>query len=549
MLAVLSLSLVGSWLGGSTWRAPLASPVARRVSHVPHCLESDIESLEVQADAAGYEGDSFVTVGLTAPGVAQNLAAANVSAPNALQRSSFAPIASGRDVIIHACTGSGKTLAFLLPLLQALDPTSREPQALVLCPSRELAFQTLRVASMLLQGTSLRVCGAAGGANPARQIEKIRKEKPQLLVGTAGRVRELAFEWRKLKLQRVRHLVIDEVDDALRGANLKPTVELIDSFRDGRPLQLIFASATADTPTVRRSAVQLLDRPLLLRLVQPGAPPSPNGVAELPLTLRHGVYVLPAQKHLEAIRQLAHSSPTPTCLVFVNSPHRAKMVCEKLAEGYGVTAAPLYGQQEREEKVDVMRRRDPGSAYPARAPQRMILTSRHHDAKCPACHILYCRLLDGRLRFVVTTEMGARGLDIPGLSHVVNLELPTDTGHYVHRAGRTGRAGADGTVISVVSPEKTFVVEKLTKRLGLTLEHVTFRAGQLERAKSPRKRKPPPAATQEQGGGTEVAGRGGAGRGRAGRGGAGRGGARRGRHAPPRPALAVRPPATAQARR
>ena len=159
---------------------------------------------------------------------------------------------------MSALGGSLRTIADLLreaslsgalpTTLQQLDATSKEPQALVLCPSRELAFQTYRVAELALAGSGLRVGAVAGGANPQRQIEKVRKERPQLLVGTAGRVCELAFERGKLKLQRVRHLVLDEVDAALQPPHLDDTRRLLDyTSSDGRPLQLVFASATADT--------------------------------------------------------------------------------------------------------------------------------------------------------------------------------------------------------------------------------------------------------------------------------------------------------------
>ena len=114
---------------------------------------------------------------------------------------------------------------------------------------------------MLLKDSPLRVAAVAGGANGARQVEKIRKDRPQLLVGTAGRVRELAFEWRKLKLQSVRHLVVDEVDDALRSSNLDATVEVIQSFRD-----VSHRGVTADTRTVDecrpRALVPALGHPL-----------------------------------------------------------------------------------------------------------------------------------------------------------------------------------------------------------------------------------------------------------------------------------------------
>ena len=147
---------------------------------------------------------------------------------------------------------------------------------------------------------------------------------------------------------------------------------------------------------------------------------------------------------LETMKSLYHSQPAPKCLLFVNSPHRVKIVCEKLWDSYGIPAEPLYGDQEREERVEVMR-----------------------------------KLLDGRCRMAVTTEMGARGLDLPGLTHVVNLELPTDVSHYVHRAGRCGRAGAPGTVLSVVPQNKAFVVTKLANALGVPLHQMMIKGGEI----------------------------------------------------------------------
>ena len=256
----------------------------------------DMERLEVRADAARAEGAmSFEALGVSVPGVAANLAAANITAPNALQRATFGPISSGRDAIIHAWTGSGKTLAFLLPLFELLDASSREPQALVLCQSRELAVQIARVAELALAGTGLGVVAVVGGANPNNQLEKIKKNRPQLIVGTPGRVNDLAFEWQKLKLQRVRHIVIDEVDDALRPPHLDPTLRLIESAHDGRPLQLIFASATADTAAVRRAATQLLRKPILVRLL-PAAGVASDAAAQLPEGITHGLCVVEERK-------------------------------------------------------------------------------------------------------------------------------------------------------------------------------------------------------------------------------------------------------------
>ena len=174
---------------------------------------------------------------------------------------------------------------------------------------------------------------------------------------------------------------------------------------------------------------------------------------------------------LETMKSLYHSQPAPKCLLFVNSPHRVKIVCEKLWDSYGIPAEPLYGDQEREERVEVMR-----------------------------------KLLDGRCRMAVTTEMGARGLDLPGLTHVVNLELPTDVSHYVHRAGRCGRAGAPGTVLSVVPQNKAFVVTKLAKALGVPLHQMMIKGGEIAEI-TPGARRGGGGGAKDGGGSTSAGGR------------------------------------------
>ena len=207
----------------------------------------------------------------------------------------------------------------------------------------------------------------------------------------------------------------DETDAALRSRVLEASM-----------LEVPNLGWTMDALTAGAAALEVLALLLLeVGVVALGA--------QLPSSITHGVWVIERNKGLKAVHALHHTTnPPPRCLVFVNSPHRAKVVCQKLWEAYGIAAAPLYGEQEREERVDVMR-----------------------------------RLLDGRVRIAVTTEMGARGLDIPGLTHVINLELPTDPQHYVHRAGRCGRAGKDGTVLSLAPPGKAFVVASMASGRGL----------------------------------------------------------------------------------
>mmetsp|Transcript_56571 Transcript_56571/g.103889 ORF Transcript_56571/g.103889 Transcript_56571/m.103889 type:complete len:621 (-) Transcript_56571:148-2010(-) len=381
--------------------------------------------------------------------IKENMKADYVTHPNALQRAAFDPIADGRDVIMHAWTGCGKTIAFLMPLLQKVDPKLRAPQVLILMPSRDLAHQVFRVAEQYLAGSPFRVAIYAGGANAHRQLEKTKGVyTPHFIIGTPGRILDLAFEWRRVNLMSVRHIVLDEVDHMLQEPTLPQVLQLVDFCKDGRPLQTILASATADTPPVRRAIARLMTKPLLLRLITAGGRENmvtaSGAAAELPPSLYHGVVVAPQMKRLDEVRKLFFTEPVPSILVFVNSPYRVKDVSKKLWERFGVPAAPLYGAQSREERTDVMK-----------------------------------KLKDGLLRLTVATEMAARGLDIPYLTHVVNLDLPTDPLHYIHRAGRCGRAGAEGMVLNLVENQNIWVVSKITKQLGVPLSNFTIKGGEV----------------------------------------------------------------------
>lgn len=448
----------------------LAPPVGQRTRAVRLAIDDELERLHLRADAPRLPLAALPSSASSShtlpPKLLLNLEAllgGDAPSLNALQAGSFDALAGGRDAILHAHTGSGKTLATLLPLLCQLQAEVKQPQLLLLCPSRELAHQTARVATTLCEGSGLSALALVGGANVNRQLEAYKKRKPQVIVGTAGRIAELALDSKKVSLRRVRHVVLDEVDEALVPPHLEDTMRIVQALRaraaDGgdpslwKRLQLVFASATADGPTVRRTAIQLMERPLLMRLegadVGKADEGGGGGVAAgglLPATIAHGICVVPRHKQVEELARLSRVEPPVSALVFVNSPHRARVVSELLWTRHGIDAPALRGTQEREERVAVIR-----------------------------------GLVERRLRLVIATEMGARGLDFPALTHVVNLEMPTDERHYVHRAGRCGRAGAEGEVLSLVPPSDRSVAEKLASRLGLPLVPMRIHAGVLER--------------------------------------------------------------------
>jgi ATP-dependent RNA helicase DeaD len=293
------------------------------------------------------------------------------------------------------------------------------------------------VAEELLAGTGIKAVQAIGGANVNRQVEALRKKKPSLVIGTPGRVSELATEHgSKLKLSNIKYLVVDEVDQCMKKA-LRGDMERIISKIPARNRQTVFASATGNSPEVVTLAeTHFASTALLLDL----------GGIKLPPQLQHVIIPTPRMKKIEVLRRVLNLDDSSGALVFVNEQHRVGVLCDQLYEN-GIIAAPLTGEESRDDRTEVMR-----------------------------------RLREGRLGerpIVVCTEIAARGIDVPGLNYVVNFDLPTDADHYVHRAGRTARGGRGGTCITLCEEREIFIVEKFEKSLDITVREGELFEGQL----------------------------------------------------------------------
>jgi superfamily II DNA/RNA helicase len=199
---------------------------------------------------------------------------------------------------------------------------------------------------------------------------------------------------------------------------------------------VLFASATGDADNVVAFANKYLANGW-------GIVRAPSGTI-LPRTVTHAVHACPRVKTIEALKRLFNAEPIPAqALIFVNDPYRVGIVCDQLYEN-GIIAAPLAGESSKEDRKEVM-----------------------------------VRLRDGRLKAVVTTELAARGLDFPELTHVINLDQATDAEHYVHRAGRCGRAGRPGLVMSFVTTDMKFILSKFAKKLKFQLHDSKFYDGKL----------------------------------------------------------------------
>lgn len=407
-------------------------------------VDVDIEEGGV-LDADEDNNDMFCGVGLEALVESEELIenldkSFGIQTATHVQLAAIPRVADGKDIVIQSHTGSGKTLAFLLPVLDEIDVELASLQAVIVAPTRELGMQISRECDRLIEGTDIRNLALIGGANPARQIEKLKKQHPHIVVGTPGRLAEL-HESRDLNFRHVEVLVVDEVDQCLQEVFMKHIEYLIQA---GRNAQKVLVSATGDVDSVRKFAGSHLQDPVLLRV---------GGSQRIPSTIAHWHYLVPARLRIEALRKLMYSEPVPQrAIVFVDDPRRVDIVTERLYR-MKVPAVGLRGNAHKLERAEVL------TAF-----------------------------RKGRVNLLVTTEVAARGLDVREITHVINLDLPTDGDHYLHRAGRCGRVGAEGHVISITTADKAFVISRLARELGIEITRMEPRGGKylppLDRSKT-----------------------------------------------------------------
>lgn len=386
---------------------------------------------------------SFEQLGLDKTLIA-GLAKAAIKVPTPVQAAVIPAVLSGRDAIGDSVTGTGKTLAYLLPLFQKTDVARPEVQAIILAPTHELVLQIFREAELLAKnsGVPVRAAAIVGNANVTRQIEKLR-EKPQILVGSAGRLLELIGK-RKINAQTVNAIVLDEADRLLDEKNLSTVAAVIKTTRRDRQLLLFSATISAKTLT---AAEQWLKDPFHAELAQTS--PVPAGISHL-------YFLVETRDKILILRKLLASIQAERSLVFVNT---APAIAETVAKlnFHGIAAAGLHGSADKRERQQAM------ADYRA-----------------------------GRVQVLVASDLAARGLDIPGLDNVINLDLPENPEAYLHRAGRTGRCDSPGRVFSIVDLGELRQIQQLQKRLRIEIAARQMSFGKIVAAP------PPPAKGNNQ---------------------------------------------------
>ncbi|HVV86402.1 MAG TPA: DEAD/DEAH box helicase, partial [Kofleriaceae bacterium] len=324
--------------------------------------------------------------------------------PTPVQAATFAPAMAGKDLMVQARTGTGKTTAFGLPIISSIDFARRTPQAIILTPTRELALQVSRELGMLGKPSGLVVETIYGGAPIGKQITAL-KNGVHVVVGTPGRVLDHIGR-RTLDLKQIRFFVLDECDEMLSMGFLED-IDKIASYTPKDKQTMLFSATMPDE--VRRYAKRQMKAPEHIALSTGNI-----SVEEI----HHAYYIVSGVARSRDLLRILIAEKPESAIIFCNTRDETGMVARFLQK-QGLDAEALSSDLTQSDRERVMK-----------------------------------RMRDKNLKFLVATDVAARGIDIIDLSHVINYSFPESAEVYVHRTGRTGRAGKKGTALSLIGPRE-----------------------------------------------------------------------------------------------
>lgn len=341
-----------------------------------------------------------------------------------VQARSIPYVVAKRDTMVQSRTGSGKTGAFILPMLDRIDKDRASCQALVLVPTRELAVQVSQEAEMLAGDSGVRTVAVYGGVGYSQQIDGFKKGA-HIVVGTPGRILDHLLK-RNLKLDDIDILVFDEAD-RMMSMGFYPDMKEVQSYLPNRHVNSYMFSATFP-PHVLRLANQFLHNPETLSLSEDHVHVTDT---------EHIYYVVEAMKKDRDLVRIIEMENPASAIIFCNTKSKVHYVTVVL-QRFGHDADELSSDLSQVAREKIM-----------------------------------ARVRKGNLRFLVATDVAARGIDIPDLSHVILYEPPEDHEAYIHRAGRTGRAGASGEAISLVAGMEQLELKRIAERYKIEMQEKT----------------------------------------------------------------------------
>lgn len=360
---------------------------------------------------------SFEALGIEAS-LLEGIKSLGFTNPTPIQEKAIPILLSGtKDFVGLAQTGTGKTAAFGLPLLQLVDAEMRHPQALVVCPTRELCMQiTKDLANFSTQKKSIRSTAVYGGASIGEQIREL-KRGVHIVVATPGRLIDL-IERRAINLENINYIVLDEADEML-NMGFREDIEFILGNTPNRNSIWLF-SATMP-PEVKQVSKRFMNAPAEITI---------GKVNAANVNIDHQYYVTSGVNRYQTVKRIIDFNPGIYGIIFTRTKADAQHVTESLIrEGYDIEA--LHGDLTQAQRDKVM-----------------------------------ARFREKSLQLLIATDVAARGIDVQGITHVINYELPDDPEVYTHRSGRTGRAGNSGVCISIVTQREAYRLRQIEKLIN-----------------------------------------------------------------------------------
>jgi len=359
------------------------------------------------------------------PSIVEALEFEKIVEPTEVQAKAIPIILEKADLIAQSETGTGKTLAYLLPIFEHIANAEFDGnRVIILVPTHELAAQVLRQIERLTANSGLPIRSAMliGNVNIDRQIEKLR-EKPHIIVGSAGRVLEL-IKKRKINAQAVKLIVLDEADRLMSDENAESTLAVIKTTQKDR--QMLAFSATIPPNALAR----LTENMKTPKIIKSEAPIS------VPETISHFYKLVAKRDKAETLRKMIRSLSAKKSLIFMNNSHELEIVLSKLCH-HDLRADSLHGDNRKSERKRTL-----------------------DDFRA------------GKVDILIASDIAARGLQIDGITHVFIMTMSENPQDYVHRAGRTGRNGQSGAVVSIVTEFELGLLKAHAKRLGIVLSEI-----------------------------------------------------------------------------
>lgn len=356
----------------------------------------------------------------------------SITTPTEIQSLTIPEILNNKDVIGEAHTGSGKTLAFLAPIFQKIDTNVQGVQALILAPTRELVMQIERQSKLLTQNSEIKVASTPimGDVNMDKQIKKLKEVKPNIIIGTPGRVLDL-IKKKKIKAHTIKTIVLDEGDNLLDNTHLRTVQDIIKSTMRDRQLLVFSATVSAKAMDILN---ELMNEPVVFKN---------EAKASLNPNIEHMYIEVEERDKPEVLRKLVAAENPSKTLVFINRGFNVELIADKL-NYHHKNAFAMHKRITKEQRQQALE-----------------------------------KFRDGKIDILVSSDISARGLDIPDISHIVNLDFPTNANEYLHRAGRTARANNTGVTISLVTNKELRNLKQYEKQFKIKFKKKQLSHGEL----------------------------------------------------------------------